>query len=186
MTKQETVKLFAIISALYPRETAFKSAATETVIVWQSMLVDIPFNIAQAAIKAAAATSPFLPAISEIRKWSVRVMNHDYMEPDQAWGLAREILHDYATSDLIKGGRIISIREQNLRLKERSNAEVWGILDRMGIRDILQSENMDVVRGQFLRLWDAKQEHKHEMAVLPDDIRLAISTSSEKLLEGEA
>ena len=41
----------------------------------------------------------------------------------------------------------------------------------MGWRDICVSENIDVVRGQFLRMYEIQQRREQERAMLPDDIR---------------
>ena len=71
MLRSETVKMFALIKSLFPRDEAFKNATPDMVNAWTDMLHDIPFDAACAAIKAAVSTSPFPPSIAEIRDLSV-------------------------------------------------------------------------------------------------------------------
>ena len=70
MTEQETIKLFAVIAAAYPRDKAFAEATAPMVALWTKLLADIPLAAAEAAIASHVSTSPFPPSIAEIREWA--------------------------------------------------------------------------------------------------------------------
>ncbi len=73
MTKKETVALFGLIAALFPRDEKFTHPDATMRDAWAEMLEDIPLDHAKAAVKASVATSPFPPAISEIRDYATRL-----------------------------------------------------------------------------------------------------------------
>lgn len=157
MTKAETAKFFAMISALYPRDEAFANATPEIISVWAAMLADVPFSVAQAGLQAHACTSPFPPAVSDIKGWLVKFQD-DYMDASEAWGLARKAISKYGFYN-------------KTRAKEHLPPEVFAVMERMGYEDMCLSENPDVIRGQFVRLYEANRNRKKEIAQLPPQIR---------------
>lgn len=44
--------------------------------------------------------------------------------------------------------------------------EVWAILKHMGYKDVCESDNPDVVRGQFMRAWDSHEREEYEKRVI--------------------
>ena len=44
--------------------------------------------------------------------------------------------------------------------------EVWAILKHMGYKDVVESDNPDVVRGQFMRAWDSHNKEEYEKRVI--------------------
>lgn len=200
MTKNETVKLFAIIKALFPRDDAFKNATPDMVVAWAEMLADIPFDHAKAAVKAAVSTSPFPPAISEIRDYATRITGPRRMTAEEAWGAACEAMHTYGLRMVLKDGCTQPKKEPPARFgepvrvqpvyveyeaKRHLPPEVWAILERMGYADVYRSEAPDVVRGQFMRAWGLHDREATERrvlgGVLPEFVRMLGETMS---LEG--
>ena len=59
MNKAETIKLFTVISAMFPRDSKFAQADQLMIDMWQKMLADISYDSAEKAIAAAVSTSPF-------------------------------------------------------------------------------------------------------------------------------
>lgn len=168
MDKSETVKLFAVIAAMYPRESAFKNATPETIIAWQSMLEDIPFTVAQAALKATAANSPFVPAISEIRQWAMKVMYPEMLGPDEAWGIVRQAISKYGYY-------------QRKKARKSMPPEVWAMVERIGWNDLCTGENAAVDRGQFMKMWNVYLTRQWEKAVLPPAVQALIGKASERM-----
>ena len=171
MNKLETTKLFALISSLYPREAAFANASRDTINAWTLMLEDVPFSVAQAGLQAHVSTSPFPPSIAEIKGWAAR-LDKQYMDASQAWGIARKAISKYGYHNKIKA-------------KENTPTDVWTVMERMGYEDMCLSENPDVIRGQFTRLWDARLKQQHETDRLPPAVRNTIAQlKSGMMLEG--
>ena len=70
MTKEETIKVLAILKAAYPNsyKNMNKEEANATVTVWAVQFADIPAEVVMIAINKLIATSTFPPAISEVKE----------------------------------------------------------------------------------------------------------------------
>lgn len=186
MTKTETVKMFALIKSLFPRDEAFKNATMEHVDAWTEVLADIPFDAACAAIKATVSTSPFPPSIAEIRDYATRLNSPRRMTAEEAWGQACEVMRNYGTRVVLKEGAVerppeytdVTVErhvyrcvapQQNNRQYEAErhcDPEVWRLLKNLGYKSVVESENPDVVRGQFMRAWNGHNEEAKEYRVI--------------------
>ncbi|MEL7609474.1 MAG: replicative helicase loader/inhibitor [Bacillota bacterium] len=154
MKKAEIIKLFGLITVLYPRDTAFSRPSESMVDAWAAMLEDMTLDTAAAALQRHAALCPFPPSIAELRA----AMLPRGLGADEAWGIALRAIR--------KGG---VYRPEKAR--EIAGPEVWPLMERMGYRDMCMTENADVLRGQFTRLWDARQKRRTENALLPPSIK---------------
>ena len=180
MTKKETAAMFALISALYPRDEKFAKADKEAILAWHEMLEDFPFDVAKAAIKASVATSPFPPQICDIREYATRMTGQRRMTADEAWGIAAEVIRTYSsrtvpiegfasnTYEFVKFGEPVKVRPSGLEYEAKRHCpkEVWEILERMGYADVCASENPDVIRGQFMRAWSNHDKEEYEKRVI--------------------
>ena len=180
MTKKETAAMFALISALYPRDEKFAKADKEAILAWHEMLEDIPFDVAKAAIKASVATSPFPPQICDIREYATRMTGQRRMTADEAWGIAAEVIRTYSsrtvpiegfasnTYEFVKFGEPVKARPSGLEYEAKRHCpkDVWEILERMGYADVCASENPDVIRGQFMRAWSNHDKEEYEKRVI--------------------
>lgn len=193
MKRSETIQLFAVIKALYPRDEAFKNATKDMVDAWTEMLADIPFDHAKAAIKASVSTSPFPPSIAEIRDYATRITGKRRMTAEEAWGQACEVIRQYGTRTVLKEGaeekppeygeltvetRIYRTVKPQPCLRQyeaelHCDPEVWKLLKNMGYKAVVESDAPDVVRGQFMRAWKSHdQEAKEERVIVPDFMKL--------------
>lgn len=180
MTKKETAAMFALISALYPRDEKFAKADKEAILAWHEMLEDIPFDVAKAAIKASVATSPFPPQICDIRNYATRLTGERRLTADEAWGIAAEVIRTYSSRtvpiegfatkryEFVKFGEPVKARPSGLEYEAKRHCpkEVWEILERMGYADVCASENPDVIRGQFMRAWSNHDKEEYEKRVI--------------------
>ena len=200
MNKKETVELFGLIAALFPRDDKFIKCDGLMRDAWAEMLADIPFDHAKAAVKAAVATSTFPPSIAEIREYATRINAPKRLTADEAWGIACEVMRSYGLNTVLKEG-YVPVKEPPARFgdpirvrpscteyeaKRHCPPEVWAMLQRMGYRDVFMSDNPDVVRGQFMRAW---QNHDKEVkerrvigGVLPEFVRMLSETMGGGLL----
>ena len=205
MKRSETIQLFAVIKALYPRDEAFKNATKDMVDAWTEMLADIPFDNAKAAVKAAVSTSPFPPAISEIRDYATRITGPRRMTAEEAWGQACDVIRSYGTRTVLKKGcterppeytdmvveaRVYKCVTPNSAGRQyeaelHCDPEVWKLLKNMGYKQVVESEAPDVVRGQFMRAWGLHDREATERrvlgGVLPEFVKMLGETMS---LEG--
>ena len=186
MTKQETTMLFALIKSLFPWDDSFKNATPDMVVAWAEMLEDIPFDHAKAAIKASVAASKFPPSIADIRDYATRLRGPKRMTAEEAWGIASELIRTYGDRTVrvaepepdVEQTKEQHYREYRFVAKPRPSGieyeaklhcpddEVWGILKRMGYKDVCNSENPDVCRGQFMRAWTSHDQEALELRVV--------------------
>lgn len=180
MNKKETVALFGLIAALFPRDDKFTHPDATMRDAWAEMLEDIPFDHAKAAIKASVATSPFPPSISEIRDYATRLNTPRRMTAEEAWGIASDMIRTYGNRTVRIDGAIpaeekparfgepVRIRPSGLEYEAKRHCppDVWAMLERMGYSDLCVSENPDVVRGQFMRAWQSHDDEAREARVL--------------------
>ena len=201
MTKSETVQLFAIVKALFPRDDSFKNATKDMVDAWAEMLADIPFDHAKAAVKAAVATSPFPPSIAEIRDYATRLTAPKRMSADEAWGIASECIRKYGlqtrrtspeieTVTVVRFGDPVRMKPSGMEYEAKFHCppEVWTMLKRMGYADIVKSDNQDVVRGQFLKAWgahDAEAKEQRVLGIVPEILKAITGETWFLLEEGE-
>ena len=70
MTREETIKVLAILKAAYPNSYKNMSLdeANATASVWAVQFAEVPVDLVMIAINKAISTSPFPPAISEIKE----------------------------------------------------------------------------------------------------------------------
>ena len=180
MTKKETVALFALISSLFPRDDKFAKADKMMIMAWQEMLEDIPFEVAKAAVKATVATSQFPPSIKDIRDYSTRMNGKRRMTAEEAWGIASEMMRTYSArlvpiegfiheeEPTAKFGEPVKVRKSGLEYEAKRYCppDVWELMEHMGYADMCESENPDVIRGQFMRAWDSHEREEYEKRVI--------------------
>ena len=186
MTKKEIVALFGLIAALYPRDEKFTHPDATMRDAWAEMLADIPFDAAKAAIKAAVSTSPFPPSIAEIRDYATRLNSPRRMTAEEAWGQACEVIKTYGTRTVLKEGAAEKAPEykdvvvetrvyrcvtpqgtgRQYEAELHCDPEVWKLLKNMGYKQVVESDNPDVVRGQFMRAWNGHNEEAKEYRVI--------------------
>ena len=186
MTKNETVQLFALIHSLFPRDEAFKNVNMQNVEAWTEVLADIPFDAAKAAIKAAVSTSPFPPSIAEIRDYATRLNGPRRMTAEEAWGQACDVIKTYGTKTVLKEGAAEKAPEykdvvvetrvyrcvtpqgtgRQYEAELHCDPEVWKLLKNMGYKQVVESDNPDVVRGQFMRAWSGHDTEAKERRVI--------------------
>ena len=198
MNRKETVATFALISALFPRDDKFANATKEMISAWNEMLADIPFDTVKAAIKAAVATSPFPPSISEIRNYSVKISENSLRSPEEAWKIALDAMRTYNTRTVpiegfnskeykfVKFGEPVKIRPSGLEYEAKRHVppDVWEVMELMGYADMCASENADVLRGQFMKIWSNKADREHEYRVVSPIVPQLIEKVANRLLEG--
>lgn len=167
MNNTDAIRLFAVIAALYPREAAFASATEESIRAWAYVLADVPYKVAEAAVKAHATTSPFPPTIADIKGWIAKI-NNPQMDAGEAWGIVQAAIRKHR-------------RYGKDKAKAELPAEVWTLVERIGWHEICTTESIEVVRGQFMRMWDTTTKRKQEQAALPQAIRASIAQISAKV-----
>lgn len=198
MNKKEVAALFGLISALFPRDEKFANADKMMVTAWAEMLADIPLDKAKEAVKYAVATSPFPPSICEIRNYAVKISENSLRSPEEAWKIASDAIRTYNTRTVpiegfnskeykfVKFGEPVKIRPSGLEYEAKRHVppDVWEVMELMGYADMCASENADVLRGQFMKIWSNKTSREHEYRVVSPIVPQLIEKVANRLLEG--
>lgn len=198
MNKKEVAALFGLISALFPRDEKFANADKMMVTAWAEMLADIPLDKAKEAVKYAVATSPFPPSICEIRNYAVKISENSLRSPEEAWKIALDAMRTYNTRtvpiegfnsktyEFVKFGEPVKVRPSGLEYEAKRNVppDVWEVMELMGYADMCASENADVLRGQFMKIWSNKTSREHEYRVVSPIVPQLIEKVENRLLEG--
>jgi hypothetical protein len=150
MSRADIVELFALISAAYPKDQAFANADKPTALMWYEMLKDMPFEAVKAALAKHAAISRFPPTIADLRA----AIAPNTIPQEEAWGIVLKAIRDYGCY-------------RQTEARDSMPPEVWQTVDRMGWRELCMSENVDVIRAQFMRMYDAQSRRNKERAALP-------------------
>ena len=89
MTREETIKILAILKAAYPNSyrNMSKEEANGTVAVWTMQFAQFPVEVVMLAINKLISSSPFPPAICEVKEkirgmywevWGILQANKQY------------------------------------------------------------------------------------------------------------
>lgn len=198
MNKKETAALFGLIAALFPRDEKFAAADKFMITAWAEMLEDIPLEKAKEAVRYAVATSPFPPSISEIRNYAVKISENSLRSPEEAWKIATEAIRDYnmrtvpiegfnsRSYEFVKFGEPVKVQPSGLEYEAKRHVppEVWKVMELMGYADMCRSENPDVLRGQFMKIWKNKTDREHEYRVVAPIVPQLIEKVAKNLLTG--
>ena len=198
MNRKETVATFALISALFPRDDKFANATKEMRSAWNEMLADIPFDTVKSAIKAAVATSPFPPSICEIRNYAVKISENSLRPAEEAWKIASDAIRTYNTRtvpkegfksktyEFVRFGEPVKAQPSGVEYEAKRNVppDVWEVMELMGYADMCASENADVLRGQFMKIWNNRADREHEYRVVAPVVPQLVEKVANLLTEG--
>jgi di/tripeptidase len=158
MTFREFTEIMVFISAAID-----KKIAKPTVEAYYAMLGDLPAELLMAATKKVIASNeyPTLPTIGKLRKAAQDLCHVDRLSSAEAWGEVLKAIRQhgfYGKDDALKG------------LPEN----VAAIAEMMGWQEICHSESPDVIRAQFMRMYDSVETRKKDIELLPVDVQADI------------
>lgn len=159
MTKTDTVKLLAVISAAFPSIQVTEA----TVALWHELLGDMDLNLALTAAKKLILESPYPPTIADIRKRAVEIMTppEDQVDAAGAWG------------EVMKALRFYGYYRETEALESMS-PRVAKVVKYIGWREICLSEEPGVIRGQFLKMYAQVTEREQKEQLLPASLKETI------------
>lgn len=172
MTRKEMAQLLAVLAASYPRFEVDDLKAR----VWHEMLGDLDYAVASMAIKKIIMQNTFAPAIAEVRKAAMEIVNPEQVTGSEAWGEVTRAIRNYGYYR--EAEALASMSPTTAR-----------VVRHMGWRDICVSEEpTGVLRGQFLRMYGQVADREQEQQLLPAGMREQISKLADgkdlRLIEG--
>jgi hypothetical protein len=171
MTKGEVAKLLVVLAASYPK---FEVDDLK-VQVWYEMLGDLDYDVANIAIKKIIMLNTFPPAIAEVRKAAIEISSPMGLTAAEAWGEVIRAIRDYGY-----------YREKEaMASMSPITAQVVRYL---GWREICLSEEPEILRAHFLKMYDQVAAREQEKQLLSPTMQTEIKKIAKKydlrLIEG--
>lgn len=172
MKKTETVQMMAVINAAFPNMQVTEAMVS----LWHELLRDLSFDIAKMAVKKLILESPFPPTIADVRKRAVEIMtpSEDKIDASEAWG------------EVITAISFYGYYRESEALASMS-PRTAKVAKYMGWQEICTSERPDVVRGQFLKMYETVANREKQDRLLPaamrDEIQRLAEGMSIKMIE---
>ncbi len=138
MTRQEVAKLVAVLLAAYPAARS----STGTSEIYERMLADLEYPLANAAVERLLATCKFMPSVAEIRECALALAVGEQKPGGEAWGAVLELV-----------GRYGSYREPGVDFQV-DDPVLRKCISSLGWREICLSENQQADRARFIELYD--------------------------------
>ena len=163
MNPDQVSFLLALAVANFP--TLQEKDMGPTLVLWQEMLSDIPFEVAKAAIKKVLATIKYFPTVAEIREACSQITNPRQLTYDEAWALIIGAISRYGYYREAEGLTSLPLIVQQ-------------VVKNIGWQEVCTCEEPDVIRGQFRRAWEVRLAREREENMLPAEIRLIINKAA--------
>lgn len=160
MEKQEFAMLAAAIRTYYPKENILPNQ--QAMELWYRELCDIPYQVAEAALRRWVATNKWSPSIAEIREMTVNVTQGDDMTWGEAWEKALKAVHRFGY----------------YRAKEALDSLdplTRRCVENVGFREMCLSENIAVERANFRMIFETLAQRKKTEQQMALPLREAIS-----------
>ena len=173
MRRSEMAQVMAEISVAYPKAfAAWGEAERDAAIrLWHEMFADVELGVMRLAVRKLMLESPYPPTIADVRERVAQIQQPETaMGADEAWGYVIRALRKYG----------------NYRTKEALESmpeNVRTLVKRIGWAEMCMSENIDVIRGQFCKLYVAMMERRRKDSLLPQGMRDMIAQAGIKTLE---
>lgn len=171
MDKQEFATLAMAIRTYYPKENILPNK--ESMQLWFRELQDIPFKVAEAALRKWVSTNKWSPSIAEIREMSATIKNGDIPDWVEGWEEVQKAIRKHGMYD-IKGAM------------DSFSPLTRQTVERLGFRNICVSENPMSERANFRQCYEilANRERTRQQVALPlQDVIKQIQTSGFMMLE---
>lgn len=175
MTKDEFVTLAKGLKAAYSQQNFLADA--ESMKVWFSMLSDLPYELANAAVMKHILTEKFPPSISEIREKCSQVAAPKEKDWLECWNAVCKAIGRYGYMRA----------EEAFSALEDFDGNTARIARNMGWQSLCCSENPTADRANFRNSYEILKKREVADARLPAAFREMINGISDRLAitEGE-
>ena len=172
MDKQEFSTLAMAIRTYYPKENILPNAPAME--LWFRELQDIPFPVAEAALRKWVSTNKWSPSIAELREVAATVSNGEIADWGEGW---EKVLKAIRTHGMYNIGAAMASLDPMTRQA----------VERVGFREICMSENISVERANFRMVYEnlAEREKTRQQVALPLQKAIERLGSTDMLALGE-
>jgi hypothetical protein len=159
VTRHEVAELLSLIVAYWPE---FQHQGELTVNAWHVLLRDVPYPLAQQALLLLASTKTFPPKPAELLEAiaELTLPPDARLTPAEAWQL---VLREVQRTGFYGRPSLPLLIQQ--------------AVDCLGWTDICLSENVEVTRAHFMRVFEQLVTRQRRQAILPQPLREVLAIS---------
>ncbi len=162
MTKAETAKILAVLAAAYPRFSVDELKLT----VWHEMLEDLDYPLLALAIKHCILQQTFAPSIAEVRSTAVELMYPHRKGAADAWAEVAAAVKKY-------GIHQCGFTAGMSPLLKRA-------VDALGWHTICLTTKPDIMRSQFMKIYEEMHEQETKDLLLPPDLKKQVQAIGDR------
>jgi hypothetical protein len=171
MTLLETGAVMDLLTVAYPKfgRGLTKDMQIKTAELWASMFAEDDVQIVLAAIKAliATKTDDWPPAIGLIKEFILKLTQPQQMGETEAWALINKAIKNYSFYDKPENNPYYKLPTVLQRVVgSPEHIKEWGLLP--------EDEVQTVVASNVMRSYRAKAKQEHEIAMIPESVKLFI------------
>lgn len=152
MTRQEFATFAMALKTYYPREALLPNQPAME--LWYRELEDIPYKVAEAALRKWVATNKWSPSIAEIREITTTIQYGEQLTWGEAWERALNAVRRYGSYN--RQAALDSLDPLTRRCVEN-----------IGYMDLCMSENIMVERAHFQKIFEVYSKRAETDKRLP-------------------
>jgi len=167
MNHEEAIKVMIILTAAYPQITISK----ETMKVYERFLIDLSFELGQAAALQLISQNKWFPSIAELRQSVIKMLPNEIPSTEEAW---LEVVNQIKSTG-------------SYGTPYFSNDLIGKAVNAIGWRELCLSENQVADRAHFFRIYESYRSREiednlqlPEIKRLKESIRLQIESEETK------
>lgn len=170
MDKKEFSMFAMALKTYYPREQILPNQ--QAMELWFREIQDIPFDVAEMALRKWVATNKWSPSIADIREMTAGIVNGDPMTWGESWEKALNAVKRFGSYN--QAAAMDSLDPLTRKCVEN-----------IGYLELCRSENIMVERAHFQKIFDvyAKREKVNKQIAAP--LLEAISQVQIKGIDGQ-
>ncbi|MGF7396161.1 replicative helicase loader/inhibitor [Thermoanaerobacterium thermosaccharolyticum] len=171
MTVQETAKIVNALKIAYPRYAEQIQENKQGMIsLFAFMFKDVPYEVVNCALQKFILESSYPPTVHDLYKEVMAFTKPDIPDEDEAWyEVARAIrLYGYYRPE---------------EAFDSMSEVVRDVVKAIGWSEICLSENIEIVRDQFIRLYSIAIQRKEQEMLMPSTLKRRIERLHGKIVD---
>jgi len=163
LTREEIVNVLAVLKANYSGalKDMTRQEAEGKINLWITMFADTDKEIMNLAIQKIIATSKYFPTVAEVRETIAEISTGYVIDGGAAWGEVISAIRNYG-------------QYRETKALESMSEMTRTVVQRMGWHNLCMSEDMEIDRAHFLKIYQAEEKRQKQKNSLPLEIQQKI------------
>lgn len=164
MDKREFATFVMALKTYYPRENLLPNQ--QAMELWYQELSDLPYNVANAALRQFVHTNKLSPSISELRALAATTTNGIQKDWGEAWGQVERNIKKYGACHYDEN-RLAECKASFDQITRQ-------VVERLGWKQLCMSENPVADRANFRTIYEQLAEREKREQQMPHALRLDV------------